>query len=110
MNHNGQAIGILAQAGSYASASDTSENKRQPEIPRYSEELEKNLHACSSALEMLEAKLSNVAYSDPPSPANTGNQISAAPQTGMGRQMQEMSGYAANIHQRIQSLTRRLEV
>jgi hypothetical protein len=114
MNELGQANGTGASGGyvrDYATRSAGAiEQVRPPEIPRYSAELEKNLHACAEALTDLENKLSNVAYSDPPSPANTANQITAAPQTGMGRQMQEMSAHAASIHQRIQSLIRRLEV
>lgn len=118
MNHSAQMLAAAQAGGGYGEyagaknagyAGDTA--IRPPEIPRYSEELEKNLHACSAALDQLENKLSNVAYSDPPNPVSAaGAQLAAATQTGMGRQMQEMSGHASVIHQRISSLIRRLEV
>lgn len=107
----GSNLNSYALAEEQAKQAMLQEMGRQPEIPRYGEELEKNLHVCSAMLDQLEAKLSNLTYCDPPSPEKAGtNQIHAAPQTAMGRHMQEMSAHASNLHQRISSLVRRLEV
>jgi len=112
MNNGGQMIGAAggfandyAAKGQYAQT----EQVRRPEIPRYMEELEKNLGMCSELLNMLENKLSGFTSADPPSPGKD-CAVTAAAQTGMGTQMQQFASHAATIGARLSSLNRRLEV
>lgn len=91
---------------------NSNESTRQAgEIPRYSDDIEKHLHGCLEGIETLESRLGGVLRSSPPTAnGSTGQTPTAVAQSGLGQRLQGHGNLAASLYERIDDLTRRLEV
>jgi hypothetical protein len=84
--------------------------KREAEIPRELDRLDRLLKGCAQGLDTLHGKLADsVMRSEPPSDAKAGNASTPA-QTPYGSRLQELGSFASMLNDHIQALNARLEV